>query len=110
MDEPRHGSEGDQAGEHEEGRAVRLGREHVHPAKAESDIAARGPPDQAEHEQREEKRPGVDEHVRRVGEECERVGQDAGDDLADHEGDDQRQAGAEPTRIGALLDDMHVQA
>ena len=71
-------------------------------------LPARGPPDQAEHEQREEKRAGVDEHVRRVGEECERVGQDAGDDLADHEGDDQRQAGAEPTRVGALLDDVHV--
>ena len=48
--------------------------------------------------------PGVGQHVRRVGEERERVGEDAGDDLADHERDDQRQAGAEPARVGALFD------
>ena len=34
-------------------------------------------------------RGGVGEHVTRVGEQGERAGEDAGDDLADHEGGDQ---------------------
>ena len=47
----------------------------------------------------------VGEHVRRVGEQRERVGEDAGDDLADHERDDQREPDPEPARIGVGADD-----
>ena len=42
----------------------------------------------------------VGEHVRRVGEQRQRVGQDAGDDLDDHEGRDDAQRDREPAAVG----------
>ena len=47
----------------------------------------------------------VGEHVRRVREQRERVGEDAGDHLADHEADDQRERDPEPARVGVGADD-----
>ena len=46
---------------------------------------------EAERDERERDRAGVGEHVRRVGEQRERVGEDADDDLDDHEAEDQRE-------------------
>lgn len=52
-------------------------------------------------EEREGERPDVGEHVRRVGHDCQRVGEDAGHELDDHkddaedDGDDERGLGAD---------------
>ena len=69
---------------------------------------ARRPPHEPQHEQREQERARVRQHVRGVREERERVGEDARDDLADHEGDDQREPDRQATRVGALLDPVCV--
>ena len=44
-----------------------------------------------DHDEREDERAGVGDHVRRVREERERVGEDAGDDLRGHQPEDQRE-------------------
>ena len=52
-------------------------------------LPARGPSDEPDHDEREQQRAGVGEHVRGVREQRERVGEDARDHLDDHERDDQ---------------------
>ena len=46
---------------------------------------------------------GVGEHVRRVGEQRQRVDHDADDDLDRHEADDQRQRADEPAPVRRWL-------
>ena len=50
--------------------------------------------------QREPERAGVREHVGGVREERERMGEDAGDDLGDHQAEDQGKRDPEAARIG----------
>ena len=45
-------------------------------------------------------RDGVGEHVPGVGEQRQGGADDPGDDLGRHEGDDQREGGAEPAGVG----------
>ena len=93
------GAVDDQAGEHEQRGAVRLRGEDLRAAQPERPVPARRLGGEAQHDERHRERAGVREHVRRVGEERERVREDAGHDLADHEGDDQRERKGEATCV-----------
>ena len=75
--------------------------EHLHATQAEGDVALCGALHEAQDGEREEQRASVGEHVRRVGKERERVGEDAGHDLAGHERDDQSEAGGQAPRVEA---------
>ena len=73
----RDALEHDHTRERDQRRAVQLGRQDLGAPEAEREAAARGPPREPRREQRERDRAGVGEHVRRVREQRERVGQDA---------------------------------
>ena len=97
-DQPLDRAEDDQAGEHEQRRAVRLRGEDLGAAQAEGEVPLGGPADEPEHDQREQQRAGVGEHVRGVREQRERVGEDPRDHLGDHEG---RRSARARSRAGA---------
>ena len=90
-DEPPNGAVDDQAGEDEQRRTVRLRGEDLGAPQPERPVAVRRLGREPQHEERHRERARVGEHVRRVGEERERVREDASDDLAGHEGEDQRE-------------------
>ena len=98
--EALHGLDRDHAGEHEQRRAVDLRREHLGAAEPEREAPARRPRGQPRGDQRERQRAGVGEHVRGVGEQRQRVGEQARDDLGDHEREDQRERRREPPAVG----------
>ena len=81
-DQPADGAVDDQDPEHQKRGAVGLSREDLGPAQAEGEVAARRAPHQPDHDQRQSQRGRVGERVRGVREERQRVGEDAGDDLA----------------------------
>ena len=110
IDQPFDRAEGDEAREHEQRRAVRLRGEHLHPAEAEGDVPVRGPSDEPDHDEREEERAGVGQHVRGVGDQRERVGHDARDHLDDHERDDQCETGRQAALVRILRDRVDVPA
>src|SRR6185437_6045218 len=58
-------------------------------------------------QQRQPDRGRVGDHVRGVREQRERSGEQADDDLADHEGADQRQCRREPAPIAAVVPAVH---
>ena len=82
-DEPAHTAVDDQAGEHEQGQAVRLRAQRLHPPEAEGEVAARRPCRQAERDERQDERARVGQHVSGVGEERQRVREDPDDDDRD---------------------------
>ena len=100
-DETANGAVDDQAGEDEQRRAVRLRGEDLRAAEPERAVPARRLRREPQHDERHHERARVGEHVRRVGEERERVREDAGDDLADHEGDDQRERNGQAASVVA---------
>ena len=108
VDQPADAAVDDQAREHEQRRSVRLRRQHLHALEPEREVAARGAADEPQHDQREQQRARVAQHVRRVGEQRQGVGEDAGDHLGDHERDDQREPDREPTRVGVRPDRVRV--
>ena len=61
--------------------------------------AARRPRGQPGGDERERQRAGVGEHVGGVGEQRQRAGDHARDDLRDHEGEDQRERRGEPLAV-----------
>ena len=65
-----------------------------------------GSADEPDHDQRHRERARVGQHVRRVGEQGERVREDADDDLGRHEARDQRECDRQPARVrvGANLE------
>ena len=90
----------DQRGEHEQRHAVGLRREHLDAAQAERQRRRlRGRRGEPHRDQRERDRGGVGEHVRGVGEQRERVRDDAGGDLDRHEQQDQRQRDRQPATV-----------
>ena len=101
-DEPADRLVDDQPGEDEQDRAVRLRGEDLGPPEPVGHASGRRPRGEPEREQREADRAGVGEHVRRVGEEGERVRQDARRHLGHHEAEDQpeRDPEAPPVRVG----------
>ena len=68
---------------------VDLRGQDLHPLVSERPAAARGTGRHGRREDGETERGGVGEHVPRVGEQCERVRDQAEDDLAGHEQHDQ---------------------
>ena len=78
-------------GERHERGAVHLGGQDLGAPEAEREAAAGRPPREPGGEQRERDRAGVGEHVRRVGEQGERVGEHARHDLHGHKPEDQRE-------------------
>ena len=81
--------------------AVDLGRQDLGALEAEREAAARRPGRrQPRGDQRQQAdRAGVGEHVRRVREQRQRVGQDARHDLHGHEAEDQAERHAEPLGV-----------
>jgi len=100
-DEATDGAVDDQAGEDEQRGAVRLRREDLGAAQPERPVPARGLSREAQHDERHGERACVGEHVRCVGEERERMGEDPGGHLAGHEGDDQRKRDRQAARVVA---------
>ena len=87
-------------GEQEQRRAVDLRRQDLGAPEAERERARRGPRGEARRDEREPDRGGVGEHVRGVGEQRERAGQQARDDLDAHEAGDERQRDGQPAAVG----------
>ena len=108
FDQATHGLEQDQQREHEQRHAVGLGREDLDALEAVGHHAlrrARGEPDR---HQRERDRSRVGEHVPRVREQRERAGEQPGDDLDEHESEDQRERDCELAAVGVRRDAVRV--
>ena len=93
------GLDGDPDGDGEEGEAVDEGREHGEPVEAVGALPVGRAAGDAEGEPRHRQRREVGEHVAGVGEERQRAGDDAADDLGDHEAAGEE--GRDPDRAGA---------
>ena len=98
----------DQAGEHEQGAAVCLGGKDLGALEAEGEVAAGGTLDEPDDDERHDERACIGEHVRGVGKQSKRVGEDADDHLDRHEGDDQRECDPEPLGVGGRADPVRV--
>ena len=98
IEQPPNRLVGDERGEDEQRHAVGLRREDLDAPEAECHRAARRPRRQRDRHQREADRGRVGEHVRGVGEQRERVRDDADADLDGHERDDQPEREREPAR------------
>ena len=83
-----------------EGYAVAQRREDLGTFQAVGEAVSRRPGRKPDGEQREPDRTGIGEHVGCVCQQSERVGQDARDDLADHEGGQQTESDPEPPLVG----------
>ena len=79
--------------------SVQLCREDLRAPEPEREITAGGAPREPGGEQRQGDRSRVREHVGRVGEEGERVGEDTGHDLPDHQSQDQNQRERQASRV-----------
>ena len=90
----------DQQREHQQRRAVELGRQDLGPFEAEGERALGRSGCEADDDQREADRAGVGEHVRGVGEERQRVREDPDGHLKDHEAEDQPKRDGELAAIG----------
>ena len=91
----------DQPGKYEQRGPVRLRGEDLRAAQPERAVPSRRLSREPQHDERHRERPGVREHVRRVRQERQGVREDAGHDLAGHEGDDQREC--QPEAASVLL-------
>ena len=81
--------------------AVRERREDLRPPVAEAPLRRRRPPGEPGGKQGERQRGGVGEHVPRVGQDGQRVGEQPDDDLHDEEARDERQRDRERLPVGA---------
>ena len=99
-DQPAHGLEQDQEREHEQRHAVGLGREDLDALETVGHDALRGACRQADRNQREADRRRVREHVTGIREQREGAGEQAGDDLEEHEAEDQREGDGELAAVG----------
>jgi hypothetical protein len=75
-------------------------REPLGPAEAEGHPPARGSPREPSRPHAQAERCGVDEHVRGVGEQGQRVRDEREDDLSRHERDDQAERDRERAHLG----------
>ena len=99
---------GDERREDQQRHAVGLGGEDLNAPEAEGHRALGRAGGQPQREQREADRGGVGEHVRRVGEQRERVRDHAGRHLDGHEGDDQAERDRQPAAVRVGADAMGV--
>jgi hypothetical protein len=95
----------DHRGQRHERDAVDLGGQDLGALEPEREAAARGAGGKPGRHQRQGDRAGVGQHVSRVREQGQRVGQDADHDLERHEGEDQCQRGAQAgtRRVGRVV-------
>ena len=108
--EPAHGLDADHAGQHEQRGAVDLRAEDLGAPEAEGEAPGRRPRRQAQRHEGEPDRAGVGEHVRGVGEQRERVRQQARHDLDDHEAEDQPEREPQLAAVGVGRDPVVVMA
>ena len=92
------------AGQDEERGAVDLGAQDLRAAQAERERPAGRPRRQRGRHEREAERAGVRDHVRGVGEQRQRSGDEAADDLDDHERRDEPERDPEPAAVGVGVD------
>ncbi len=90
----------DQQAEHEQRGAVRLRGQDLRAAEPERHPALGRPAREPGRPDAEPECGGIDEHVRRVGEERQGVGDDPEHDLGGHEGEDQRERERERPDLG----------
>ena len=100
VDQAAHRLEQDQQGEHEQRHAVGLGGEDLDALEAVGHHALRRARGQADGHQRERDRGRIGEHVAGVREQRERAGHQSGDDLDEHEAEDQRERDGELAAVG----------
>ena len=91
---------GDECRQDQQGHAVGLGGEDLHALEAKGHGAPGRTGRQAQREQREADRGGVGEHVRRVGEQRQRVRDHTGRDLHGHERQDQAERDRQLAAVG----------
>ena len=102
VDQPAHALDRDHQRQRDERRAVHLGGQDLGALEPERVAAPGGPGREPRGDQRERDRAGVGEHVRRVREQRQRVGQDARHDLGEHEAEDQRRARRRAACVSAV--------
>ena len=107
-DEAPDGLDHDRRAEQEQSDAVRLRREDLGAPETERHPARRRPPGEPRSPHSEAECRGVDEHMRRVREQRQRVGDDRERDLRRHETDDQRQCDREGPNLGLRADPVVV--
>ena len=100
IDQPPDPLVDDQQPEHEQGGAVELGAEDAGALPAERQRPAGRAGGEADRDQRQDQGAGVGQHVGRVGEQRQRVGDDPDDHLDRHEPEDQRQGDRQLRAIG----------
>ncbi len=100
VDEAVHALGDDQQAENEHRGTVDLGGEDLRPAEAEGHPAAGGPQREPGRPHAETERSSVDQHVRGVREQSERVGDDPEHHLERHEREDQGQRDRERPGVG----------
>ena len=98
-DETPHRRVHDEERDHQQRDAVRLRREDLAPPEAEGPGAPRRLGGEPQGDERRGERGRVGEHVARVGEEGERSGDERGDHLAGHEGDDEDERNGEGAAV-----------
>ena len=99
LEQPPHTLDHDQHAEQQQRHPVHLRREDLGALEPVGEAAAGRALGQAQREQGEPDRDRVGEHVRRVREQRQRVGDDAGGHLGRHEREDQRQRRGQPARV-----------
>jgi hypothetical protein len=101
-DEPPNGRVDDQQRDEEEREAVALCGEDLRASEAERPRAPRGTRCQRRSDERGHERGRIGQHVAGVGEEGERVRDEAGGDLPAHEREDQRERGREALAVSVV--------
>ena len=100
VDQPADALVDDQQPEHEQRRAVELGGEDLGALEAVGHRALGRPRRQPQRDQRQRERGRVGEHVRGVGEQRQRLGEDAGHDLDGHQAEQQAERDPQPPGRG----------
>jgi len=108
MDQPHDRLVDDDGAEDEQHGAVGLPAEHLGAAAAVGQTLAARLLHVAENGERQRKRAGVGQHMRRVGQQGEGVRHDPDDDFERHEADDQDERDGQVARVGIRLDPMGV--
>jgi len=99
MAEALHGLEGDEDGDAEQGEAVDGCRDHLGAMEAEGPLHVVWTRGDAHGEERQGERRDVAGDMAEVGEQCERVREQATDKLEDGGGEDEHERGGEPATL-----------
>ena len=100
MDQPQDGLDGEPDRQQDQRDPAELAGQRIDAGEPVGVGAARRPPRDPRRHDRQSQRTGVGEHVRGVGDQRQRMGEQPGDDLGDHEREHHRERGREPAPIG----------